>query len=483
MTFDDIEIDSRNFEIRRAGVPIPVEPKVFDLIHFLSSNPNQLVTRDDLIDAVWDGRIVSDAALSTAIKMARKALGDYDVATSRIKTVRGRGFRMELPAAEVIAPFQPQVQPALQPVFSVLMPGGHISAGSAAEVQRRVSHVMARVPFVRVFPPAMVVHAPSLEQGFAFEINGRQAGNQSLFDCLLFDVETSATIWTYETQPFDPANGHDAVLNEIATRLEPQLVRAIVQMLAPSEDARAIALRGLGTMKLKGWNAPAFDEAEAILCSAIEKDETLAFAHAGLSLVRALGQQAGLTDPDEMRRQSAIEHAERAIELDGMSTIVLGLAGCALCDAGQAVRGRSILERAMSIDNGHPQVMAALGSQLLRDNEAERAVDLLRRAIETAPQDSTLAVWGSVLALALLQLGDLEAAKFEAQRAVRADDRTHLSRITLAAVHAIRNESNHAAQALDDALRVTPNLTQHQVAALVGDRLAQSLCRLNARLA
>ena len=74
MTFDDVEIDLARYELRRAGARVPVEPKVFDLIAYLAGNANRLISKDEMIEHVWSGRIVSDAALSSAIKSARAAL-------------------------------------------------------------------------------------------------------------------------------------------------------------------------------------------------------------------------------------------------------------------------------------------------------------------------------------------------------------------------------------------------------------------------
>ena len=182
-------------------------------------------------------------------------------------------------------------------------------------------------------------------------------------------------------------------------------------------------------------------------------------AQTGLALVLASGQQVGLTGPEQVRRDAAIAHAERAIEPGGISTVVLRLAGCALCDAGQALQGKTILECAFSFDAGHPQALAARGSQLLPERDANGAVGLLRQAIRTSPQDNTMAVWRSVLALAHARAGNLEAALKEAKSAVLADDRTYLSRVTLAAVHLMREDKDHAAVAIGDARRVTPDLT------------------------
>ena len=70
-----------------------VEPKVFDLMTHFARNPGKVFSRDDLIKAVWPGRVVSDATVSTCIKSARKALGDSGDSQRYITTVRGRGFR------------------------------------------------------------------------------------------------------------------------------------------------------------------------------------------------------------------------------------------------------------------------------------------------------------------------------------------------------------------------------------------------------
>jgi pimeloyl-ACP methyl ester carboxylesterase/DNA-binding winged helix-turn-helix (wHTH) protein len=91
--FADCELDLAAHEIRRGGQPCAVEPQVFDLLAYLASNPTRLITKDELIAKVWDGRIVSDAALSSRIKSARRAIGDDGEQQRLIRTVHGRGFR------------------------------------------------------------------------------------------------------------------------------------------------------------------------------------------------------------------------------------------------------------------------------------------------------------------------------------------------------------------------------------------------------
>lgn len=92
-SFDDCRLDTARFELRRGGALVPVEPQVFDLLRVLVEARERVVSRDELFERVWKGRLVSDAALSSRIKAARRAVGDDGAAQRLIRTVHGRGFR------------------------------------------------------------------------------------------------------------------------------------------------------------------------------------------------------------------------------------------------------------------------------------------------------------------------------------------------------------------------------------------------------
>src|SRR4051812_47176079 len=92
-TFRDCELDLRRHELRRSGAVVHLEPQVFDLLVFLLHNRDRIVSKDEILDAVWDGRIVSEAALSSRINAARKAVGDTGNEQAVIRTFHKRGFR------------------------------------------------------------------------------------------------------------------------------------------------------------------------------------------------------------------------------------------------------------------------------------------------------------------------------------------------------------------------------------------------------
>lgn len=91
--FGDYRIDSALFQITRADTVLPVEPQVLDLLIALIDKRDQVVTRNELFDTIWKGRIVSDTTLSSRIKTARHVIGDDGRRQRWIKTVHGRGFR------------------------------------------------------------------------------------------------------------------------------------------------------------------------------------------------------------------------------------------------------------------------------------------------------------------------------------------------------------------------------------------------------
>jgi formylglycine-generating enzyme required for sulfatase activity/DNA-binding winged helix-turn-helix (wHTH) protein len=90
---DDYVVDPEAYEVRRAGTLVPVEPQVFDLLVLLIANRQRALGKDEIIERIWEGRIVSDATLSSRIRTARQALGDDGSAQRLVRTIHGRGFR------------------------------------------------------------------------------------------------------------------------------------------------------------------------------------------------------------------------------------------------------------------------------------------------------------------------------------------------------------------------------------------------------
>jgi DNA-binding winged helix-turn-helix (wHTH) protein len=102
--FAEFEIDLSQQELRRLGAAVHIEPQVFDLIVHLVRNHDRIVSKDELIETIWNGRIISEAALSSRINGARRALGDNGNDQALIRTLHKRGFRFVGSVQAVTAP-------------------------------------------------------------------------------------------------------------------------------------------------------------------------------------------------------------------------------------------------------------------------------------------------------------------------------------------------------------------------------------------
>jgi DNA-binding winged helix-turn-helix (wHTH) protein len=88
---DALELDAAVFELRRAGRPVPMEPQAFDVLTYLVAHRDRVVSKEELMDAIWGGRFVTEAALTSRIKQVRRAVGDDGQTQHLIRTVHGRG--------------------------------------------------------------------------------------------------------------------------------------------------------------------------------------------------------------------------------------------------------------------------------------------------------------------------------------------------------------------------------------------------------
>lgn len=131
--FNEFELDTGHFQLRRDGEVIAVTPQVFDLIAYLARNAGKTVTREEMFSTIWHDRVVSESALSSQIKAARKALGDDGAKQHIIATVHGRGFR-----------FVPSIKTGA--------PASETTEASSGEAQPSPPHVLATRPSVAVLP-------------------------------------------------------------------------------------------------------------------------------------------------------------------------------------------------------------------------------------------------------------------------------------------------------------------------------------------
>ena len=141
--FEGFVLDTQRYELRCGDQVIRIEPQVFDVLTQLISNHHRFVSKEELFDSVWGGRFVGEAALTSRIKAARRALGDDGEAQRFIRTVRGRGYQFVAP---ILADGQSSVAAEPEPPIEQPAPRQHIAFCRAADGVRLAYAVAGEGP-------------------------------------------------------------------------------------------------------------------------------------------------------------------------------------------------------------------------------------------------------------------------------------------------------------------------------------------------
>ena len=100
---DNFEIDLELYELRWSGASVPLEPQAFDVLAYLVRHRDRVVSKEELMDQVWGGRFVTEAAVTGRIKQVRRALGDDGHVQRTLRTVHGRGYHFVADVHEAAA--------------------------------------------------------------------------------------------------------------------------------------------------------------------------------------------------------------------------------------------------------------------------------------------------------------------------------------------------------------------------------------------
>lgn len=492
--FEDFALDPDRRELRRADAPVAVEPQVFDLIHFLVREHARVVSKDDLLDAIWNGRAVSDSTLTSRINAARRALGDSGEEQRLIRTVSRKGFRFVGALREGAPAHEPASIPD-RPSIAVL-PFTNLSADSTLglltdALTEDVTALLARVPgfFVIARASAFLYRDASHELrrigdelGVQYLVTGSvRASDQLLRVTAELAEPNGRQLWSgrYEAARGDTLTLQDEIARQLATQLEPALLRAEFSSMrrrrSDNLDAWSHFRQAVGAVVVHGWSEDGFARGLAQLEQAIAADPQFAIAHALFSLWTAIGANMSLLPNSEANRQKASDAAARALTLDPNDFDVLGYTGCAFGDLGETSRGRKLLERAIELDPSNAQARIALGVLQARDGEHATGIDNMRLGIRQSPQDFRLGFYRTLLADGLVRAGRPEEALDEAQTACRRDGAFFLPRVVAAWALVRLARLEEARTLLGEARFLRPSLDREQIERFFGRRAAAEL--------
>jgi len=439
--FSDHTLDTNRRELRRGRDSIPVEPQVFDLLTYLVRNRNRLVTKDDLLGAVWGGRTVSESTLTSRINAARKAVGDNGVEQKLIRTIARKGFRF-VGAVQAHAGEDrlPSPRPAPGPT-----PGGPAANGANAEP--RPALPLPDRPAIAVMPFANMSDDPEqdyfsdgisedivtalsrlrwffviarnssfaykdksvpirqigeeLGVGYLVEGSVRKSGDRVRITAQLSNAATGGQLWAerYDRGLADVFAVQDEITEAIVAAIEPQIFVAenFRARRKPPEslDAWGLVMRGMSHF----WRMTREDNvaAQKLLEKAIAIDPNYAQALAVLACSHVFATHMGWED-----RTISVPAAERAAMAairagGGDAWAHLALAGVHVF-SGRLEDGLAAFERALSLNPNFAPAQAYYGHMLAWLGRWEEGVVAARRALRLGPRDPFSAICSGVAA-------------------------------------------------------------------------------------
>ena len=309
-----LDVDRR--ELRRGQELITVEPQVFDLLVYLVQNRDRVVSKDDLINGVWGGRIVSESTLTSRITAVRKAIGDSGVEQRLIRTVPRKGVRFvglvrdeqaigDRYAAETARPVPASAEVGLlhdRPSIAVMpfqnMSGDYEQEYFADGVVDDIITALSRMRWLFVIARnssftykgrAVDMKQVGRELAVRYVLEGsvRKAANRVRITGQLIDTSTGAHLWAdrFEGALEDIFGLQDQVTTSVIGAIAPQLEQAEIQRAKrkPTENLQANdwLLRGLGERQLNSRDS--VDRAIQMARRAIELDPRYAEAYVHLS--------------------------------------------------------------------------------------------------------------------------------------------------------------------------------------------------------
>lgn len=418
--FGDRELDTELYELRQDGRPYKVEPQVFDLLHFLLRHNDRMVSRDEIVEAIWGGRAVTEATISTCLKSARQAIGDDGRTQSLIRTVHGRGFRFvgdvrrrdpagrpEAGSLAVPAPGSAPVPPVVAPTGSpaaqtkpvlAVLPFDNLSAevdayfadGLTEDIITNLSRfrdllVIARTSTFRFKGRRIDLRELSAELGAGYVVQGsvRRAGGRVRVTARLIDAGTGLHLWAdhYDREMADLFAVQDDVTRTIAATLgvriqDAGLQRALRKSLAELDAYDCVLRARRYTASL---TREAHAEARDLLEKAVALDPASADAHALLANVYLAEHRFGTNPrPDPVAR--ALTMAEAATRLDPQNAYARCWLAIVHFFRGENEKFEAEAQRAIALNPNDPETLADIGHYLAFLGAFDRGVALSRRA-------------------------------------------------------------------------------------------------------
>jgi TolB-like protein len=493
--FEDFTLDTERRELHRADGLLPIEPQVFDLLTYLIDNRKRVVSKDDLIAAVWCGRIVSDATLDSRVNAARRAIGDSGGTQRLIKTLPRKGIRFVGVVREEETPAEPSLEPrsaegvehpptvALplpeRPSIAVL-PFVNMSGDPEQEyfvdgMTEEITTALARCSWLFVIArnssftykgKSVDVRQIGRELGVRYVLEGsvRRAGDRLRFTGQLIDATSGTHIWAdrFDGEMSDVFELQDRFTASVVAAIEPVLQLAEIERLkhkpAANLDAYDLLLRA--QQRVYEFTEESLRAALRYLEQAFAIDPSYAPAMGLAAYCYATRRQQGWARDPAAEAVEALRLATRAVEIAKDDSNVLWMAAHAVRVLGNdGPRARDLAYRALRLNPNSPMALTIAGWMESAMANHDKAIELIGRAQRLSPRDPREWMISTAMAAAYVRNGQFREAVPWAENALVQHPRNNGARRLLAASLAGLGQIDKAREIMREILKIEPDLT------------------------
>jgi TolB-like protein len=427
--FTDHVLDVARRELRRDGELIAVEPQVFDLLEHLVRNRDRVVTRDDLLDAIWGGRTVSESTLASRINAARKAVGDSGEAQRLIRTVPRKGIRFvgdvtEAPSASLTLIATPRPRPSIAVLAFENLSGDpdqeYFADGLTEDILTALTRFAQLTVIARnstfVYKGRAVSIAEigrDLQVRYVVEGSIRRSGDRVRVTAQLIEAGTSAHLWAerYDRAMTELFSLQDEITERIVTTLVSNIDRSIIEQTRrkPPGSLDAYELFLHGREQRNASRPEGIVAAEAQFERAVVLDPGFALAHAEIAYIQYI-YVTWRWNPEQRDAQlnKGFASARRALALEAPLALANRALGILHLRARAHTEAVMWTRRAVALNPGEAESYAWLANVLSYVGRSAEALEQLSHAMRLDPLHPPL--WDFYIGRAMLHLGRYEEA-------------------------------------------------------------------------
>jgi TolB-like protein/tetratricopeptide (TPR) repeat protein len=428
--FDNFSLDTDRRELCRGPEVIAIAPQVFDLLGYLIGNRERVVSKDDLISAIWQGRAVSDVALTTRLNAVRKAIGDSGDEQRLIKTFPRKGVRFVAAVREAptTATVTGSPSPAAGKPSLVVLPFANLSPDPAQDyfvdgVTESLTTDLSRMAGIFVIGRNTAftykgkhvdLKQVGRELGVRYVLEGsvQRAGSRMRINVQLIDAETGNHLWgeRFDKQVADLFDMQDEIGARLANQLGTELVTVEARRAAraPHPDSMDLYFQGMAYLN-RGTDPASLSQARPFFEQALRLDAANVEAMVGIADVDTMRATSMLID-----RTAPLRVVEASLARILAHTPNHARAHCLMgvvqIFTKRAAQGIAECERALALNRNLATAHAWIGLGKCNLGQAEETEAHIMEAFRLSPRDNKASSWMNTAGVAQSYLGADEVA-------------------------------------------------------------------------